>query len=80
MLSGMLAGFIIICLGLIVAFAFFAMLGLFAPADVLWLTIAMGVLAAAALIHSLLVRHELGKGGRNHVARSVNALRERRGF
>jgi heme exporter protein D len=80
MFGRMLTGFMITCLGLIAAFAFFAMLGLFAPADVLWLTIGMAVLAIAVLVHSLFVRHELGEGGRNEVARSVNALRERRGF
>jgi hypothetical protein len=47
---------------------------------VIWLTIAMAVLAAAVLVHSLLVRHELAEGGKNEVARSINALREPRGF
>jgi hypothetical protein len=55
-------------------------LSLFAPGDVIWLTIAMAVFAAAVLVHSLLVRHELAEGGQNEVARSINALRERRGF
>jgi len=76
----MLTGIIITCVGVIVAFSFFALLGLFAPADVIWLTIGMAVLAVAVLVHSVLVRHELGEGGKNEVARSVNALRERRGF
>ncbi len=80
MLSRMLTGIIITCVGVIVAFSFFALLGLFAPADVIWLTIGMAVLAVAVLVHSVLVRHELGEGGKNEVARSVNALRERRGF
>jgi hypothetical protein len=80
MVSRTLTGLMITFLGVIVVFAFFALLGLFAPGDVLWLTIGMAVLAAAVLIHSLLVRHELGEGGMNEVARSINALRERRGF
>lgn len=80
MLSRMLTGLIITCVGVIVAFTFFALLGLFAPGDVVWLTIAMAVLALAVVVHTLLVRHELGVGGKNEVARSVNALRERRGF
>jgi uncharacterized membrane protein len=80
MLSRMLTGIMITSVGVIVAFVFFALLGLFVPGDVIWLTIAMAVLAGAVLVHSLLVRHELGEGGMNDVARSVNALRERRGF
>lgn len=80
MLSRTLSGIIITCLGVIVVFGFFALLGLFAPGDVIWLTGAMIFLAAGVLVHSLLVRHELGEGGSNEVARSVNALRERRGF
>ena len=80
MLSRMLTGIIITCLGLIVVFGFFALLGLFEPGDVIWLTIGIAGLGAAVLVHSLLVRHELDEGGGNAVARSVNALRERRGF
>ena len=80
MFSRMLTGIIITSLGVVIAFGFFALLGLFAPGDVIWLTIAMAVLTGAVLVHSLLVRHELGEGGKNEVARSVNALRERRGF
>jgi heme exporter protein D len=80
MLSRMLTGIIITSLGVVIAFGFFAVLGLFSPGDVLWLTIAMAVLAAAVLVHSLLVRHQLAEGGMNEVARSINALRERRGF
>ena len=80
MLSRMLTGIMITSVGVIVAFVFFALLGLFAPGDVIWLTIAMAVLAGAVLVHSLLVRHELAEGGKNEVARSINALRERRGF
>jgi hypothetical protein len=80
MVSRTLSGIIITCLGVVVVFGFFALLGLFAPGDVIWLTIGMAVLGAAVLVHSALVRHELDEGGANPVARSVNALRERRGF
>jgi len=64
----------------IVLFGFFALLGLFAPGDVAWLTIAIAVLAAAVLAHSLRVRHHLGARDDEQMLRSVNALRERRGF
>jgi hypothetical protein len=80
MLSRTLTGIMITCLGVIVVFGFFALLGLFAPGDVIWLTLGMAALGAAVLVHSALVRHELDEGGGNQVARSVNALRERRGF
>jgi hypothetical protein len=80
MISRTLTGLMITFLGVIAVFAFFALLGLFAPGDVIWLTIGIAVLGAAVLVHSLLVRHELDEGGMNDVARSVNALRERRGF
>jgi hypothetical protein len=80
MFSRTLTGLMITFLGVVVIFGFFALLGLFAPGEVLWLTVATSVLAGAVLVHSLLVRHELDEGGMNEVARSVNALRERRGF
>jgi hypothetical protein len=80
MLGRTLSGLMIAFLGLVVIFGFFALLGLFAPGDVIWLTIGTAVLAAAVLVHSMLVRHEIDEGGGNPVARSINALRERRGF
>jgi hypothetical protein len=80
MLGRTLSGLMIAFLGLVVIFGFFALLGLFAPGEVLWLTAGTAVLAAAVLIHSAFVRHELGEGNMNPVARSLNALRERRGF
>jgi hypothetical protein len=80
MFSRTLTGIMILFLGVIVIFGFFALLGLFAPGDVLWLTVGMGILGIAVLVHSALVRHELDEGGGNPVARSINALRERRGF
>jgi hypothetical protein len=80
MVSRTLSGLMIAFLGVLVIFGFFALLGLFAPGEVIWLTIGVAVLGTAVLVHSLLVRHELDEGGANPVARSVNALRERRGF
>ena len=80
MFSRTLTGIIITFLGAIVIFGFFALLGLFSPGEVMWLTAGMGILAVAVLVHSMLVRHEVEEGGGNPVARSINALRERRGF
>ncbi|MGH2983490.1 MAG: hypothetical protein ACRDK5_04430 [Solirubrobacterales bacterium] len=71
---------IIVCLGVIVVFGFFAVLGLFDPGDVIWLTLGIAVLAAAALVHSMLVRRDFGKHGNRDLFRTINRLRERRGF
>jgi hypothetical protein len=46
---------------------------------VLWPTIVVGVLAVLFAVRSLVVRHELGSRD-GATARSVNSLRERRGF
>jgi hypothetical protein len=80
MLSRTLTGLIIACLGVIVVFGFFAVLGLFDPGDVMWLTIGIAALAAAVLVHSMLVRHDLGRHGNRALFRRMNSLRERRGF
>ena len=77
MLSRMLGPLSVLCLGVVVLFVFFAALGGFEPAEVVGLTIVVGVLALLLLARSLVVRHELRAGGSR---RSVNALRERRGF
>jgi tetrahydromethanopterin S-methyltransferase subunit C len=70
----------VVILGVIVLFGFFAVLGLFSPAEVLWLSIAVGVLAILFMIYSLRVRRHLGTHGNHRMFRSVNRLRERRGF
>ena len=44
------------------------------------MTIVIGVLALLFLVRSLVVRHELGARGSQATLRSVNSLRERRGF
>jgi predicted membrane channel-forming protein YqfA (hemolysin III family) len=82
MFSRMLTGFMIVCLGLIVMFGFFAVLGLFSPAEVMWLTIGIALLALAVMVHSLRVKHHLDHEGQTEtdLMRSLNDLRERRGF
>jgi hypothetical protein len=80
MLSRMLGPLSVICLGLVVMFVFFAALAGVSPSEVVWPTIVVGVLALLLLVRFLVVRHELGSGGTHLTARSVNALRERRGF
>jgi tetrahydromethanopterin S-methyltransferase subunit E len=80
MLSRMLGPLAVICLGAVVMFVFFATLGGIAPGEVVWPTIVVGVLALLILVRSMVVRHELGGRGSQATLRSVNALRERRGF
>ena len=80
MLSRMLGPLSVICLGVVVMFVFFATLGGVAPGEVVGLTVVVAVLALLLLVRFLVVRHELGAGGTHMTARSVNALRERRGF
>jgi tetrahydromethanopterin S-methyltransferase subunit E len=80
MLNRMLGPLSVLCLGAVVMFVFFAALGGIAPTDVLWLSIVVGVLALLLIVRSLFVRHELGEHGNQAMLRSVNSLRERRGF
>ena len=70
----------LLVLGAIVIYGFFAALGAIAPAEVAWLTAAVGVLAAFATVHFVRVRHALGDHRHDELARSVHAMRERRGF
>lgn len=80
MLSKMLGPVWVICLGIVVMFAFFAALGLFSPADVIWLTAAVVVVAVLLGIRSLMMRRRLDTHGNQDLFRSLNTLRERRGF
>jgi tetrahydromethanopterin S-methyltransferase subunit E len=80
MLSRMLGPLAVICLGAVVMFVFFATLAGVAPGEVIWPTIVVGLLAVLIAVRSLIVRHELGARGSQATMRSVNALRERRGF
>ena len=80
MLSRMLGPLAVTCLGPAVLFVFFSTLGAVSPGDVLWPSIVVGVFAGLVLGHSLWVRHHLREHGNQDMFRSVNALRERRGF
>ena len=79
-LSTVLSGLTAVAICLVVLFGFFAALGLFAPADVLWLCIVAAVLIVATTVHALIVRRQLGTHGNQQAFRTVNNLRERRGF
>jgi len=80
MLNRMLGPLAVICLGAVAMYVFFAALGGISPSEVIWPTIVVGVLAVLFLARSLFVRHELGEHGNQAMLRSVNSLRERRGF
>jgi hypothetical protein len=80
MLSKTLGPVWVVLLGVVVLFGFFALLGLFSPAEVIWLTAAVAALAILFGLRSLLMRRQLHKHGNREVFRSLNTLRERRGF
>lgn len=78
---GSIAGvFWTLSLGAMVLFVFFWATGLFSPAEVLWLSMAIAVLAVLSLIHFLRVRRALGDPRHTELARTVHSMRERRGF
>ena len=79
-LAAGLGVFWVVAVGLVVLYVFFAVLGAFDPGEVMWLTITVGALSAAALAHFIHVRHALDDGRHDELARSVHAMRERRGF
>jgi len=79
-MSRMLAVFCVAALGLVVLFGFFAALGLFAPADVLWMCGVAAALVIVTAVHSLLVRRHFNTHGNQEFFRPANKLRERRGF
>jgi hypothetical protein len=70
----------VVSLGVIVLFGFFAVLGLFSPAEVLWLSAGMVVMATILTVYTLAVRREMERHGNQDAFRPVNRLRERRGF
>lgn len=80
MLSKMLGPIWVILVGIVVLFLFFAALGLFSPADVIWLSVAVVVVAVLFGVRSLLMRRHLGTHGNQELFRSLNTFRERRGF
>jgi uncharacterized membrane protein YhaH (DUF805 family) len=75
MLETMRETFWILALAVIALFAFFVALGAFAPADVIWATVLVGLLCVLWVVHAI---HQ----GRHADSRdpSVVRARERRGF
>jgi uncharacterized membrane protein len=80
-MSGVLAFLWALCLGAVALFAFFAVMGGFAPGDVLWLTLIVAFLGVMFAIHQIRVGHELREHDENDpMVREVQRIRERRGF
>lgn len=67
--------FWVLALGVIVCFAFFLALGAISLGDAVGLTVSVGLLCVAWIVHGTLARHHAGE----HDTRLTNA-RERRGF
>jgi fatty acid desaturase len=75
MLETMRETFWILALAAIALFAFFAALGAFAPGDVIWATVLVGILCVLWVVHAILQdRH------RERRDPAVVRARERRGF
>jgi uncharacterized membrane protein YhaH (DUF805 family) len=75
MLETMRETFWILALAVIALFVFFAALGAFSPADVIWATVLVGLLCVLWVVHSVL-------DGRRRDSRdpALVRARERRGF
>lgn len=71
----MLEAFWVLALAVIALFAFFVALGAFAPADVIWVTVVVGLLCVLWIVHAWLE----GRRGDARDPATVRA-RERRGF
>ena len=80
MLRKTLPMLMVFCLGVVCLFVFFAALGSFSPAEVLWLSAGVAVLALVFAAYALWVRRHLGTHGTQELFRSGNRLSERRGF
>jgi xanthosine utilization system XapX-like protein len=69
-----------LAVGLLVLFVFFAALGAFSPAETIIASIVAGVAAVALGVHMHRVHKAMGEGHGSDFHRSLNKLRERRGF
>lgn len=79
-LGMLLNAFWAVCLGAIGLYVFFLAIGAVAADDVVWMSIAAGVLAIVAVLHFEHVRRALGDHEHDELARKVHGMREHRGF
>jgi heme exporter protein D len=69
-----------LALGAVALYVFFLALDAFNPGEAIWLAIAMGVVALACMVHFVRVRRALDDHQHDELARTVHAMREKRGF
>ena len=69
-----------LALGAVALYVFFLALNAFNPGDAIWLAITMGVVALACMVHFVRVRRALDDHQHDELARTVHAMREKRGF
>jgi hypothetical protein len=69
-----------LAVGLLVLFVFFAALGAFSPAETVVVSIVAAVAAVVLVVHTHRVHKAMGEGHGSDFHRSLNAMRERRGF
>ena len=74
------SGLVALAAGLLVLFIFFAALGAFSPAETVIVSVIAAGLAVLFGVHMYRVHHALGAGHGSDLHRSLNTLRERRGF
>jgi O-antigen/teichoic acid export membrane protein len=72
--------FWVFALGAVVLYVFFVVIDAFEPGEVWGITIGALGLTVLIAIHFIKVRHELARHGPNEARRSLNKMRERRGF
>ncbi len=74
------SGFVALAAGLLVLFLFFAALGAFSPTETIIVSAIAAALAVVFGVHMYRVHHALGEGHGSDLHRSLNTLREHRGF
>lgn len=79
-LRAALSMFWVFAIGAVVLYVFFVVLDAFEPEEAWGFTIAAAVLVVLVAIHFVRVRRELARHGPNEARRSLNKMRERRGF
>ncbi len=67
-------------IGAVALYGFFAVLGAISLADLVWLTVLIGMLGILAAVHFIRVRRALSDHRHDAMARALHGWRERRGF
>jgi hypothetical protein len=67
-------------LGMVSLYGFLLLIDAIEPDEPTWLAYAMGGIAVLSFIHFIRVRRAINDGRHDELARSIHAMRERRGF